>query len=240
MSRGLWAAQAGCGAKTRPLGVSGLAAVSRCRLYPARRNNAEPEPVCAYEPLIAGGVEWRLVRLQQGPAIPKSAPLVVVLHDNEDAALVGALSLLAIRNVQIVMLDSAENRHWGGWTPTVCLSVPGAMINNCPFPQHSGRPLRKRVLRDWSGQHPVISLHSNALRACIWATAQTVGGRYRCLALKPHQRAYPASAPRGAFCDRHLGCTDPGQPDLHHRSDRRCPALSSKARLIADLRAGGA
>ncbi len=148
-------------------------------------------PCVTYEPLISGEVEWRLVRLQQGPEIPKSAPLVVVLHDNEDAALVGALSVLAIRNVQVVMLDTAESRDWAGVDPNRLFVSPGAIINNCPFPQHLDAGFAQAILRDWSGQHPVISMHSNA--PGMHGDGANGRGSISMLGPKKHQRAFHAA-----------------------------------------------
>ena len=187
-------------------------------------------PCVAYEPLIAGGVEWRLVRLQQGPAIPKSAPLVVVLHDNEDAALVGALSLLAIRNVQIVMLDSAENRHWGGLDPNRLFVSPGAMINNCPFPQHLDARFANAILRDWSGQHPVISLHSNA--PGMHGDGADGRGSISILGPKKHQRAFPA-APNPL----HPRLTDPD--NLIYITGLTEAPSAGQSEVVRRLRAGG-
>mgnify|MGYP001550268807 FL=1 len=146
-------------------------------------------PCVAYEPVLAGGIEWRVVRMQQGPQIPQTAPLVVVLHDNEDAALVGALSLLAIRDVQVVMLDTDESRDWGGVDPNRLFVSAGSIINACPYPLNLDAAFAQAILRDWSGQHPVISLHSNA--PGILGDGEGGRGSISMLRPQPHQRAFP-------------------------------------------------
>ena len=156
-------------------------------------------PCVSYEPLLAGGIEWRVVRMQRGPKIPRNAPLIVVLHDNEDAALVGALSLLAIRDIQVIMLDTEESRDWGGVDPNRLFVSPGSIINACPFPLQLDAAFAQGILRDWSGVHPVISMHSNA--PGIYGDGEGGQGSISMLRPAPNQLALP-------------GRLDPGHPRL--------------------------
>lgn len=186
---------------------------------------ASINPCVTYEPLLVGGIEWRLVRMQRGPQIPAAAPLVVVLHDNEDAALVGALGLLAIRDVQVVMLDTEESRDWGGVDPNRLFVSPGSIINACPFPLQLDAAFAQGILRDWSGQHPIISLHSNA--PGILGDGAEGRGSISMLRPKRHQRAFPALLdphhPRLTDPDNLIFITGPGpapspvQANLIHR-----------------------
>lgn len=119
--------------------------------------------VClSYEPVVAGGIVWRLVRLQRTAAVPAPAPLIIVLHDNEDAALVGALSVLALYDVQIVTIDADEDRLWQGVDPNRMSVEPGAIIDGCPNADALDAAFATAVLRDWTGRDPILSLHSNA------------------------------------------------------------------------------
>lgn len=148
-------------------------------------------PCISYEPFVAGGIEWRLTRLQQGPLIPREAPLVVVLHDDENAALTGALGLLALRDVQVVMLDAEEGRLWGGVDPNRMFVDFGAVVASCPHPLNLDHRFAAAILRDWTGTVPILSLHSNA--PGFQGDGEGGRGSISMLAAKPHQQAFPAA-----------------------------------------------
>lgn len=188
------------GASAQPARSENLTGTVACddwRLFPDAdfvrfSDTLESLDLCiAYEPFQAGGIEWRLLRLQRSPTIPPSAPLVVVLHDDEDAALAGALGLLALRDVQVVTLDANEQRLWNGVDPNRMFVAQGAVVSACPHLQHLDHRFAATLLRDWDGQSPVVSLHSNA--PGYLGDGENGRGSISMLSLKPHQHAYPAS-----------------------------------------------
>ena len=156
-------------------------------------------PCIAYEPFEASGTDWRLVRIQRSATVPEDAPLVVVLHDDEDAAFLGALGLLGRFDVQIVALDTGEERLWQGMDPNRLFVETGAIISGCAYADRLDHRFASAILRDWNPRFPLISLHSNAPGHRF----DQRGGRgsISLLFADPDQRAF-------------AGVPDPAQPRL--------------------------